>query len=109
MRRRLQLRGDIGSDGARRRPLRAVARCHADDQLHIALAKLVDQQFGCLRRLRRRVLEATGRQVLGDRDAEDATGHHHKDRDRNDAPRRGNCQQCDSLQHVASSPVGYLR
>ena len=73
----------------RRRPARRRVGGHADHQLHVALAELVDQQLGRLRRLRRRVLEAAGGQALGDGDAEDAAGHHDKRRDGNDSSWRG--------------------
>ena len=100
--RRLQLPGDVGADRPRCGALRAGLGPHADQELHVALPELVDQHLAGLGGLRRRVLESAGRQALGDRDAEDARGHHHQHRDDDDPLRRGDSEPSDPLQHVVS-------
>ena len=46
---------------------------------------------------RRRILEAAGRQALGDRDAENGGADHDQQRDRDDAPRRGDGESSDPV------------
>ena len=109
MRRFLQLPGDVGADRPALGALRAAIGRHADDELHVALAELVDEHLGGLGGLGGRVLESACGQALGDRDAEDARGHHHQQRDDDDPFRGPDGQPSDPLQHVVSLRLRYRR
>ncbi len=89
--------------------LRAVeAGCRRDgeQQLDPALAELVGQQLGALRRFRCRILESARRQAFRDGHAKDGERKRQQRRDGDDPPRRGDGQPCDPLQQVGPSFVG---
>jgi hypothetical protein len=100
MRRRPQLGNDVDAGGASGGAVRAHIGGDSDEQLHVAPVELVGQQLPSLPRLRRRIVEAPGREVLGDGEAEHRCGDHDKQCYRDDAPRRGDGQRSDSTQHV---------
>ena len=96
---RLHLRDDVSGDEAGLTALRAAGCGDHEDQLLIALPELVAQQRNCPGRFRGRVLEAAGRQALGDGKAEYRGRNHHQNRHRENPPGRGDGEASDPLQH----------
>ena len=82
--------------------------CHHNHHLLAALPELVAQHFNGVRRLGSRILETTGRQAVGDGDAEDRGSDEHQDPNRDDPPGRRDGHSGNPLQHVGVLPPWVL-
>ncbi len=95
----LELVDEVGAHRAGLFAVGAAGGRHQDQHLLTALPELVGQHGDGAGGLRVRILEAAGRQALGDGNAEDGRGDENQHPDRDDPARRRDSDSGDFLQH----------